>query len=248
MIRKLPWHSLPTPALIEKLPAFMWRATDQGSAASEAAALMVYVALLFSVEARSNLALATYDELMLSTDLSRSLVGRGLARLQQLHLVEARGSNQKRCYVISDGNEARWDGGGGDDNPDGSAWYCKLPCRAIVSVDGERIEPFQAFTLRTKHELNAMKLYLYFAMVRDRNKPFTMASYERIRERTGVQERDIRRALSVLVACGLLQSIDRAHSETTAQNEPNKYFLRGYSDLFIAKARTTLNAGATASA
>jgi hypothetical protein len=85
-----------------------------------------------------------------------------------------------------------------DDDHDCACWvphettrdHCKLPCRAIVSHDGERIEPFQAFKLRT--------------------------------------------------GTGLLQAIDRAHSEATDYHEPNKYFLCGYSDLFIAKARSTL--------
>jgi hypothetical protein len=247
VIRTLPWHALPTPALIDKLRLLTWQTTERGSPAGEVAALMVYVALLFSVEPRSEIALATYDELMVHTGLSRSLVGRGIARLQELKLIQGYGSHQKRRYVILTGYESPADDKVDDDAEEAQrTWYCKLPCRAIVSHDGERIEPFQAFTLRTKHELNALKLYLYFAMVRPREQAFSMASYEVIRTRTGVQERDIRRALSVLVGTGLLQAIDRAHSEATDYNEPNKYFLRGYSDFFIAKARSTLKTEAPA--
>jgi hypothetical protein len=63
----------------------------------------------------------------------------------------------------------------------------KLPCQAIVS--GEAILPFKNFTLRSKHELHAMKLYLYLAACRDNAKAYSMASYETITERIGIPER-----------------------------------------------------------
>lgn len=43
--------------------------------------------------------------------------------------------------------------------------------------------------------------------------------------------RDIRRAISVLIGAGLLEGVDREHSQMRGVNEPNKYYLKGYTAL-----------------
>jgi predicted transcriptional regulator len=156
---------------------------------------------------------ATYDELGLATALSRSLISQGLQRLQVLGLIRPEGSHQKRCYWIIWG---------------GTGWF-KLPCQAIVA--GPVIVPFKNFTLRSKPELHAMKLYLYLAAVRDNGTPYSMASYETIYAKTGILERDIRKAISVLIGCGLIASVDRKHEEGLNEYGPNKYYLKGHHKL-----------------
>lgn len=148
-----------------------------------------------------------------ASGLSRSLIAGGLKRLQRLGLMTITGSAQKRRYVIT-GPHDRW---------------FKLPCRAILRTGV--LGPFTTFTMRTKHELHAMKLYLYLAAVRPNISESTMVSYETIHQRTGVPENDIRRAINVLNASGLLLNIDREYSRTLKVNEANKYYLTGHRDL-----------------
>jgi biotin operon repressor len=163
---------------------------------------------------------ATYTQLGEMTGLSRSLISHGLMRLQTLGLITATGSAQKRRYWIA-----------GPHMP----WF-KLPCQAIVYQGA--IAPFKTFTLRSKHELHALKLYLYLAACRGNVSEFSMVSYEKIHERTGISERDIRRAISLLISSGLLVSVDREFSQTLKVNEANKYFLNGYRALLKPAAGT----------
>jgi hypothetical protein len=124
------------------------------------------------------------------------------------------GSHQKRRYEI-----ARPEDG----------WF-KLPCQAIVS--GGVITPFQAFTLRSRHELHALKLYLYLASVRDNKTPFSQASFETIHEKIGIPERHIKKASSLLINSGLLSDVGRDHVDGYDARGANKYFLKGYRNLF----------------
>lgn len=227
MIRPLPWHRLPSQPVTEALAALRWQTENGAPPSAGIAALMIYVALNFVAHAAladdgadGVVAEATYPELSEMTDLSRSLIAHGLKRLTALNLITVSGSAQKRRYWIT-GPHTRW---------------FKLPCQAIVKQGV--LGPFKAFTLRSKHELHALKLYLYLASCRDNKKPFSMASYETIQERTGISERDIRRAISLLVSSGLLENVDREFSRTRKSNEPNKYYLTGSRALFDGVAVT----------
>ncbi|WP_426282025.1 helix-turn-helix domain-containing protein [Burkholderia ambifaria] len=64
------------------------------------------------------------------------------------------------------------------------------------------------------------------------------SSYETISERTGISERDIRKAISLLIGTGLLVGINRDHSHVSTVNEPNKYYLTGYQALVQQKSGT----------
>lgn len=107
MIRRLAWHKVPSVPVLEALPRLAWRSPAEGrSAATETAALMVYVALVFMSQAPEwplggpQQADASYDELALATGLSRKMIAGGIARLKALDLLQATGSNQRRRYVI----------------------------------------------------------------------------------------------------------------------------------------------------
>jgi len=227
MIRPLPWHRLPSQPVTEALAALRWQTENGAPPSAGIAALMIYVALNFVAHAAladdgadGVVAEATYPELSEMTDLSRSLIAHGLKRLTALNLITISGSAQKRRYWIT-GPHTRW---------------FKLPSQAIVKQGV--IGPFKTFTLRSKHELHALKLYLYLASCRDNKKPFSMVSYEMIHERTGISERDIRRAISLLISSGLLENVDREFSHTLKVNEANKYYLTGSRALFDGVAVT----------
>ena len=186
--------------------------------AAETAALMLFVALNFMASTWTDeegrfvaVAEGSYVDLGEATGLSRKLISAGLRRLVELELITRDGSHQKRRYKVAWPEEHR---------------FFKLPCQAIL--DGKAIAPFRHFKLRSKHELHAMKLYLYFAAIRVNDNLFSMASYETIHEKIGIPERDVRKAVSFLINSDLLASVDRSHNNLLSKNEPNKYYLTGY--------------------
>lgn len=210
------------------LPKLIWSKEGELTPASTTMALMLYVALHFMAEELfeeaadgtrrlSHIASASYDDLMLTVSAkSRSKVADGLQRLVNLGLIERVGSHQKRRYRLT--------------HPEG-AWF-KLPCQAIVR--GGVILPFRNFTLRSRDEFYALKVYLYLAARRPNDKTYTLASYEKISKATGVPERNMRKALNILSVCGLLGDIDRER-EAPGKGPafgPNMYYLRGHHQLF----------------
>lgn len=233
MIKPLYWHRLPSDVILEALPGLLWKPSNRLSAASGTAALMLLVALHFmgeevheEVETFSGpfitrrIAAASYDDLHAATGLSRKLISQGLQRLQELNLVTPTGSHQKRRYRLT------WSNGG---------WF-KLPCQAIVRSGV--ILPFQNLTLRSPHELYALKIYLYLAARRDNHKAFSLASYETIAASTKVSERHIRKALLTLTLCGLMVNINRSREDGDKVYGPNMYYLAGYHQLFKGAALT----------
>jgi hypothetical protein len=228
MIKLKPWHRLPSEPVTNALPLLRWTSTGVATPAGETAAAMLYIALNFMAETGVNahgrfasVAAASYVDLAHATGLSRSLISAGLQRLVQLELITPEGSHQKRRYLITWPEEYR---------------FFKLPCKAIVT--GGEIRPFRHFTLRSKHELHALKLYLYFASIRSNVLHFSMASYETIFERTRISERDVRKAISLMISSGLMISVDRDHKQMLSKNEPNKYFLAGYHVLVQDKGKS----------
>ena len=219
MIKPSQWHRLPTVSVVAALPQMTWSAASGEKPAAQTAALMLFVALNFMATTWKDddnqfhaLAEGTYVDLGEATGgISRAMISAGLRRLVGLGLISPEGSHQKRRYKINWPSEHR---------------FFKLPCKAIVT--GTVIAPFKHFTMRSKHELHAMKLYLYFASIRGNHSFYSMASYETIFERTRIPERDIRKAISLLISSGLLVSVDRDHKQMLDKNEPNKYYLAGY--------------------
>jgi hypothetical protein len=139
--------------------------------------------------------------------------------LTELGLTEASGSRQNRVYTIAMTSRR----------------FFKLPSLALF--DEGRIIPFHQLTLRNKLDLHALKLYLYFASVRDNQRSYSMASHATIHAKTGIPEADIRRAHSLLTSVGLLAAIEReCKAVIEKKNEPNKYYLRGH-DAFFVSAR-----------
>lgn len=226
MIRTKHWHDLPSKLVRDALPRFTWVATEQGSPGVATAALMLYVVLRFMADDVSDeeggkawATRATYDELGNAAGLSRTMVHAALRRLEAEKLITSEGSHQKRSYRFA------W-----YEKDEKGGWF-KLPCLAITSAN--RVQPFLNFKLRSKHELHAMKLYLYIAAVRRNNALHTEVTYEKINERLQIPERDVRRAISLLLTSGLLASANRENSGNPFEPVygPNKYYLTGYSNL-----------------
>jgi hypothetical protein len=164
----------------------------------------------------------TYDELSALTGLSRKLISGGLKLLETRKMVTRYGSARTGDYCLEGLEE-------------GKRW-AKLPGQALLSPAKTEFLPLTRFSLRSKHELNALKLHLYYASVRDRTKPYSQSSFETTWNNIGVPERDIPKANSLLLSTGLLSRFGRDTGEDAKQYESNRYYMEGYDSLL---ARTT---------
>lgn len=228
MKRIRPWVPMPTEWVLSGRMAefFTWAGSEGAKGAAAIAALQLWVALVTQadegkVEGIESAIAAelTYDALMEATGLSRKLVASGLQGLQDADIVVVEKVGRHSRYYLPGFIPGHW---------------CKLPARGLYRE--RRIPAFHNFQKRSVCELHAMKMYLYYAAVRDRNLPYAMCSFEKINARTGVPEKWIPRANAVLLNAGLVVNIDKEKAGDAKWKEPNKYFLTGYRDLFIAKA------------
>jgi len=165
----------------------------------------------------------TYTALMEATGLSKALVSSGLSALKAVNLISSETVGRSNRYEFLEYNNKKD--------------WCKLPARSLyypISRSNRRIAPFQLFNKRSVCELDAMKMYLYFASVRPNGEQFSQAAFETIYQKTGVAEKRIPRANAFLLNAKLLANIVRNVSKMKVKN-PNQYFLLGYPDLFIGQ-------------
>lgn len=166
---------------------------------------------------------ATYDDFAALTGLSRDRVSAGLQKLLTLKMIW-RVDKSSTYGLAGYGPGKRW---------------AKLPGKALLSPAGTTFEPFAHFRLRSKTELNALKLHLYYASTRPKDALFSMVAYPMIQKRTGVSERDIPRANTLLVSSGILartRGLPSEHAREPNEHEANKYYLTGY-DHFVPKKK-----------
>ncbi|MGZ4823075.1 MAG: hypothetical protein ACXVZT_00570 [Terriglobales bacterium] len=161
----------------------------------------------------------TYDDLASLTGLSRARISAGLEKLIEQNIIwRVDGSGSYGLAGFGEGK--RW---------------AKLPGRVLQSAGGTSFTPFSHFFLRSRHELNALKLHLYYANIRGNGSAYSEVAYGKISEKTGVPERDIAKANTLLVTCGILVRTRGLPSEDPAEHEANKYYLAGYEGFFITK-------------
>lgn len=231
-MRLKPWVKMPARWVRSghMAQSFTWSSPGSVKGSAAIAALQIWVVLATQAgeeggeEEQPTLeAGLTYDSLMFAAGLSRKLVATGLAGLQEAGLLEVEKEGRSCRYHLQGFEKGNW---------------CKLPARALYAPD-KRVSAFQVFQKRSVCELHAMKLFLYYAAGRDNHTPYTMASFEKIHEHTGVPEKHIPRANAFLLNSRLLANIVRESSGKTKWKEPNKYFLSGYGDLFVGVPATT---------
>ena len=168
----------------------------------------------------SLIARVTYDELAsLLGGMSKDRISAGLQKLMQEKMIW-RVDRSSSYGLAGSGPHKRW---------------AKLPGKVLLSPGGTRFQPFTHFKLRSKDELNALKLHFYYAHTRDSALPYSMVSYPMIVKKTGVPERDIPRANSFLISCGMLQRTRGLMKEDPLEHESNKYHLTGYDSLVKPK-------------
>ncbi|RQS03218.1 hypothetical protein DIE07_32300 [Burkholderia sp. Bp9002] len=178
----------------------------------------------------------TYEDFGDLTGLSRKSISAGLKLLEERGMMRRCGSTRASDYHLN-GLEPfkRW---------------AKLPGQALLSPAKTSFLPLTQLGLRSRHELNALKLHFYYASVRDGNRAFSECTFETINKKTGVAERDIPRANSILLTVGLLSRYRREQIEVAndVSYTANRYYMEGYETLFKKKTEKTAASMATAKA
>lgn len=192
------------------------------------AALQIYIVLCLrkdDVEDDEGNALGvakvSYTALEDMAGLSRAMVAKGVDTLRQIGMIHVEKQGKESLYRIVGYNPHKN--------------WAKMPCRELLNKSGDQIPAFRVFNKRSKDELNALKIFLLAICIRQNDEAFAMCSYEKIYEKTGVAEKDIRRAIAFLLNARLFSNIDQSQKEGSKQKEPNKYYVQGYRSFFIAK-------------
>ena len=179
----LSWVKLPVAWIRDYgLADFKWA---KGGGGREAAALMVLAAIAH--HAPDGVAKVSYDTLTEKLGISRALVSAGLNILVSRGIIE-RGSRQS-TYVLA--------------NYTANANWAKLPAKALYG--GGVLQCFKTFKLRSKVELDALKLYFLFAALRDNDLNAAQVGYDKIEAWTGVRREGIAAAISLLVVSNLIR-------------------------------------------
>lgn len=158
--------------------------------------------------------LLTYDFIERQTNLSRALVARSLKILvEDLEVVEVAHSKQGNRYRIVGIEESQ---------------HARVPQDLLYSP-ARGLFAFRALGFRSKHELNALKLYLLLLAFRLNGTSSSRIGYDKISEYLGVQRDAIRPAISHLINLGLISVESEETSLTSGKyGHPfNQYLLKG---------------------
>lgn len=201
MIKK--WVSLPT-RWIEGggLKQFAWK--EQGS---DATASLICLMLIAHHTDNSGLARLTYDQFGMFAGLSRAKISNGLKILEDAALIIRR---DRSVYQLV------------NYNPSVSGWGM-LPAKGLYSGGGS-VPFFKGLFLRSRVELDALKIYLLFVARRDSNRNCIDLSYDKISEYSGIGRAKIPSALTLLSVNDLIRS-ERMKSNINDFATSNSYRL-----------------------
>ena len=194
------------------LAKLKWSGPDK---TDQIAGLMLYVVLTHHANtevtkdlSEPGLCALTYTQLSDITGLSRKKVAGGLRVLRGLNLISEISTGRNNVYQIENyGSHAGW---------------AKLPARGLYSRDQQTLHAFHKFKLRSKNELNALKIYLLIIAQRTNTTNYAVISYDRISTYTGIARNEIRAAISLLVNLGLVH-VDVGSSNLNNYSVMNLY-------------------------
>jgi len=191
------WVKLPTKWIQDTgLKQFVWK---QGEGSDNVAALLLLFPLAHYTMPDSGVAKLTYDDFHAATALSRTKISSGLTLLENAGIVIRDPEHQSRYRLAGYGEE---------DVPWG-----KLPAKNLYSRNGE-LTFRQSMFMRSRAELDALKIYLAFVARRDNEQNAVYLTYDKIAEYTGVHRNRIKAATSFLAGNGLI-SMENIKSQVT---------------------------------
>lgn len=181
----LDWNRFPSRWFIDGgLAKMKW--TAKGGA-DRIAALLSYSVIVHHADSQTGVAAISYDALCLATGASRAKVAAGLNWLCKFKLI-TKAINGRGTYGLND--------------YDPQSGWAMLPAKPLYN--GGVVQPFQSFKLRSRSEMDALKLYLLFAAYRSRESNMAHLTYEQIETLSGLRREHIRPALSILASQALV--------------------------------------------
>lgn len=191
------WVRLPTAWIEDKgLTKFVW---GRGSGADNIAALMALMVVAHFASQETGAARLTWTDICDRTTLSRAKLARGLDILAEHGLLH-RGLDGRSRFQLA------------NYNPDRD--WAKLPARGMYTKQGV-VRAFKDFKLRSRAELDALKIFLLMASRRDRKVNAANLSYEKISLYSGIHHTNIRTGVSLLAG----QNLIHVSSQPSALNE-----------------------------
>jgi DNA-binding transcriptional ArsR family regulator len=177
-----------------RLKELSW--ASDGSA--NTAALMVLTPIVHVAGDPDGMCQLTYDKLQHATGLSRAKISEGLRILEKLGVV-TRSPDRRSVYRLT-GYGPMSEGG-----------WAKFPVRRMYARDGQII-PFRDFKLRSRVELNSLKLFYLLVARRGSDTNTANISYERMVEYTGIDRNHIKSGLSLLIENVMIQTEQKISS------------------------------------
>lgn len=175
--------------------------------ANHTVALMCLTAILHAADQETGVARLTYDQLEKITGRSGTLIAEGLRVLGQMGL--KRHGGKRSTYALEGFGPKGWG---------------KFPLKAMYK--GDSVEFFDECRLRSRTELDALKLLFLFVALRSEDTNLAMVSYDKINEYTGISRENIKRGISLLATHGLVFT-EHAASEQSAFGVASAYRIRG---------------------
>jgi hypothetical protein len=216
------WAKIPSKSIRDaKLKEFSW-----SSCKSDATAALILLIALSICSNRSNRLTedgkpqdgyfgATYDVLGNWTWLSRIKISNGLQLLKKHGLILIRRVGRKSEYQLSEIHQP--------------GHWAQLP-QTYLTRDGA-IRGFSKYKLRSKSELNALKLYLVILSYRDSRDNTASISYTRACEVTGMTRGEMSTALSHLIADELIVVSQKGSSDSGVGHPHNRYRVCGINSI-----------------
>ncbi len=156
------WVAVPTAWIEDRgLKQFSW--TNGGGGSDEVAALVCYILIAHHTDS-FGMARLTYDKINLISGLSRAKISRGLDVLVERELIAKEVQQSVLSLSRLDTSVRGWG---------------MLPAKGLYTTTG-KISFFQPPHLRSRAELDALKLYLLFVSRRDINRNVVDLSYDKI--------------------------------------------------------------------
>lgn len=209
------WIKLPAKWILNEedtsyLKGLRWKGSDK---AQNTASLMVLLAIASNVSHRQTYknpeigkTQLSYTDLMSITLLSRGIVAGAIQKLISSGLIEKITDGKVNQYIICNfGEDSGW---------------AKLPAKKLYDTKIEIIKAFKHFKLRSRVELNALKIYFLTVALRNRDTNHAQMTYATITKYTAINQNDISPAISLLVSSELIRvlQIESAHHEKAVSN------------------------------
>lgn len=200
------WVRCPTDWVREKRGLREFTFIGDGGA-HHTAALMCLTAILHAADQDSGIARLTYDQLEQITGRCGTLIAEGLRVLSEQGLIRPAG--KRSTYALRGFAPAGWG---------------KFPFKSLYK--GDTIDFFDDCRLRSRTELDALKLLFLFVALRSEDTNLAKVSYDKINDYTGISRENIKRGTSLLATHGIVFT-EHAASEVNEYGVANVYRIRG---------------------